>query len=152
MRRLAPVLVAGLALAACGGGHKASTTTTGSVSQQALIINSWEKFFAPQGDVSTKDYIAGRVASLQNGPKFKSVVEAFTSNPLARNVNAKVSSVTLQGSNKAKVVYTIKLGSAALPKQTGYAVRQNGVWKVSDASLCKLIALGGKPPSVCTTQ
>ena len=64
-------------------------------------------------------------------------------------MNVKVSSVTVQGPNSAKVVYTVKLGSAGLPKQTGTAVRQNGVWKVGDASLCKLVALQGSTPSVC---
>ena len=149
MKRLVLILaVVAFGVTACGGGHKGSTTNS-TANQRALIINTWEKFFAPQGDVSSKDYLAGRVAALQNGPKFKSVIEAFTSNPLAKNVSAKVSSVTLQGPNKARVVYIIKLGGAALPKQTGTAVRQNGVWKVSDASLCQLIVLGGTTPSAC---
>ena len=60
-----------------------------------------------------------------------------------------VSSVTLQGANKAKVVYTVKLGGAGLPKQTGTAVLQNGTWKVGDASLCKLVSLQGSTPSAC---
>jgi hypothetical protein len=64
-------------------------------------------------------------------------------------VSATVSSVTLQGPNKARVVYVVKFGGASLPKQTGVAVRENGTWKVGDASLCKLIALGGTTPSAC---
>ncbi len=60
-----------------------------------------------------------------------------------------VSWVTLEGQDNAKVVYTVKLGSAVLPKQTGTAVLQNGAWKVGDASLCKLVALQGSTPSVC---
>jgi hypothetical protein len=88
---------------------------------------------------------------LQNGSKFKGLVTSFAHNPLAKNVNVTVSSVTLQGPDKAKVVYTVKLGGAGLPKQTGTAVRENGVWKVGDASLCKLVALQGSTPSVCTS-
>jgi len=57
--------------------------------------------------------------------------------------------VKLEGSDKAKVVYTVKLGSAGLPKQTGTAVRQNGTWKVGYASLCKLVALQGPAPPAC---
>ncbi len=64
-------------------------------------------------------------------------------------MSATVSSVTLQGANKAKVVYVVKFGGASLPKQTGTAVREGGTWKVGDASLCKLIALGGTTPSAC---
>ena len=52
--------------------------------------------------------------------------------------------MTLQGADKAKVVYTVKLGSAGLPKQNGTAVRQNGTWKVGYASLCRLVALAGQ--------
>jgi hypothetical protein len=77
------------------------------------------------------------------------VIRGFASLPLAKNVSATVSSVTLQGANSAKVVYTVKLGSAGLPKQTGTAVRQNGTWKVGDASLCKLVSLQGSTPSAC---
>ena len=86
---------------------------------------------------------------LQNGSRFKPVIQAFASNPLAKNVNVAVSSVTLQGADKAKVVYTVKLGSAGLPKQNGTAVRQNGRWKVGYASLCRLVALQGSTPSAC---
>ena len=135
-RRLALILVAVLALAACGSGHSKS-------SSQAQIKSAYEKFF------SGKTSISDHVALLQNGPQFKGLVTSFLSNPLAKNVSATVKSVTLQGPNKAKVVYTPKLGGSALPTQTGAAVRQNGTWKVADATLCKLVALGGSTPSVC---
>jgi len=139
VRRLALILVAALALAGCGGGggggHKSSDT--------AQITSAYEKFF------SGKTSVSERVALLQNGSEFKSVIEQFASNPLAKNVTTTVSSVTLQGANKAKVVYVVKLGGAALPQQTGAAVRQNGTWKVADASLCKLVALQGSTPSAC---
>ncbi|HJQ74619.1 MAG TPA: hypothetical protein VJ814_07025 [Gaiellaceae bacterium] len=138
MRRLALLVVAVLALAACGGGGGG-----GKSSDSAQITSAYEKFF------SGKTSLSDRVALLQNGPQFKPVVQAFASNPLAKNVSASVSSVTLQGSNRAKVVYTVKLGGAALPQQTGTAVRENGTWKVGDASICKLVALGGSTPSVC---
>jgi hypothetical protein len=144
VRRLALVLVAGLALAGCGGGHKASPATTSSTAaDKAQIKSAYEKFF------SGRTSISDRVALLQNGSTFEGVIRGFASLPLAKNVSATVSSVTLQGANSAKVVYTVKLGSAGLPKQTGTAVRQNGTWKVADASLCKLVSLQGSTPSVC---
>jgi hypothetical protein len=133
-----------LALTACGGGHKGSSTTTGLTTiERQTIVNNWEKFF------SSKTALPGRVALLENGSKFKSVVQSFASNPLASNVSSLVSSVRLVNANKARIVYTVKISGASLGKQTGYAVRQNGVWKVGDASLCKLIALGGTTPAVC---
>jgi hypothetical protein len=133
-------LVAGT-LAACGGGGGASTSTTTSLNSQ--VESAYVNFF------SSKSSLATRVGLLQNGSKFKSVIEQFAGNPLAKNVKVVVSSVTPQGANEAKVVYVVKLGSAGLPKQTGIAVRQNGIWKVGDASLCKLMALQGSTPSAC---
>jgi hypothetical protein len=147
VRRLALVLVLVLvagSLAACGSGGKKSTTSSGPpVNPSAQIKSAYLKFF------SSKTPLAQRVALLQNGAKFKTVVQGFASNPLAKNVTATVSTVTLQGPNNAKVVYTVKLAGAGLPKQTGTAVRQDGTWKVGDASLCKLIALQGSVPAVC---
>jgi hypothetical protein len=130
------VLVAVLALAACGsGGGKPDAT--------AQIKSAYENFFSP------KTSLSDRVALLQNGPKYKTVIQGFASNPLAQNASASVSSVTLQGANDAKVVFTVKLGGVALPDEPGTAVREHGVWKVGDKALCKLVALGGTTPSAC---
>jgi hypothetical protein len=138
LKRLAIVLALVLALAACGGSSKPKTSD-----DQAQIKSAYEKFF------SGKTSVSDRVALLQNGSRFKGLVTSFASNPLAKNVSAKVSSVTLQGANKAKVVYVVSFAGTSLPQQTGSAVRQNGVWKLGDASLCKLVALGGSTPSAC---
>jgi hypothetical protein len=142
VRRLALVVVAGLALAGCGSSMHASTTNS-TAAAQAQIKSAYEKFFSAQSSVSD------RVALLQNGPQFKSAIQALANNPLAKNVKVTVSSVRLEGANEAKVVYTVKLGSAGLPKQTGTAVRENGTWKVGYASLCRLVSLQGSTPSAC---
>ena len=142
MKRFALVIVAGLALAGCGGSSS-TTTTNSTAAAQARIKSAYQKFF------SGKTPVSDRVAVLQDGPKFKALVTSFASNPLAKNVSVTVSSVKLQGANNAKVVYTVKLGGSGLPKQTGTAVLQNGTWKVGSASLCKLVALQGSTPSVC---
>ena len=141
MRRLALVVIAGLALAGCGSSMH--TSTTGDAAAKAQIKSAYETFFSGQSSV------AERAAVLQDGPRFKSVIRAFASNPLAKNVDVTVSSVTLQGADKAKVIYTVKLGSAGLPKQNGTAVLQNGTWKVGFPSLCRLVALQGSTPSAC---
>jgi hypothetical protein len=142
VRRLALVVVAGLALAGCGGSSGTTTTDT-TAAARAEIKGAYLKFF------SGKTPVSDRVAVLQNGSKFKGLVTTFANNPLAKNVNVTVSSVTLEGGDNAKVVYTVKLGGAGLPKQTGTAVLENGTWKVGSASLCKLVALQGTTPSVC---
>jgi hypothetical protein len=135
VKRLALVVVAGLVLAGCGGSSNNDA--------QAQIKSAYQQFF------SGKSSVADRVAVLQNGPKFKSVVQSFASNPLAKDVKVTVSSVALQGSDKANVVYTVSIGSAALPKQNGTAVLQNGKWRVGYPSLCKLVALQGPAPPAC---
>jgi FixJ family two-component response regulator len=142
VRRIALVVVAGLALAGCGSSSHSSTTNA-TAAAQAEIKSAYQKFFSPSTSLSD------RVAVLQNGSRFKSVVQGFASNPLAQKVNVSVSSVKLEGQDKAKVVYTIKLGSAGLPKQHGTAGRQNGTWKVGYASLCKLVGLQGTAPPAC---
>jgi hypothetical protein len=147
VKRLALVLLlafVAIGLAACGSGKK--STTTNGPSAQEQITSAYVKFF------SSKSSLAERVALLQNGAKFKSVIKGFASNPLAQNVTATVSSVTLQGADNAKVVYVVKFGGTSLPKQTGTAVLQNGTWKVGDTSLCKLVALGGTTPPACKSS
>jgi hypothetical protein len=141
----------GLALAACGGSSKpkavstlkSTTTIQNPTVAKEQITTAYEKFF------SGKTSLSDRVALLQNGSRFRTVIRAFASNPLAQNVSATVSSVTLKGQNDAKVVYQVKFSGSSLPKTTGTAVRENGTWKVGDASLCKLVSLGGSTPSAC---
>ncbi|HET8558566.1 MAG TPA: hypothetical protein VFL58_14760 [Gaiellaceae bacterium] len=141
MRRLAFLFALVLVLSACGGSTHPKKPS--GPDAKAQIKSAYVKFFSSKTDVSEKTKL------LENGEQFKPVIRAFASNPLASNVSATVSSVTLEGQNKAKVVYVVKFGGASLPKQTGVAVRENGTWKVGDASLCKLIALGGTTPSAC---
>ena len=149
MKRLVLLLVAGLVLAGCGGGggNKTPSTTTSSTgftaADRAQVTSAYEQFF------SGKTPLPDRISVLQNGPKFRKVVQGFASNPLAKNVAVTVSSVKPAGANKAKVVYQVKFAGSSLPTQKGTAVRENGTWKVGDASLCKLIALQGSTPAVC---
>ena len=144
---LVSVLVAG-ALAACGGsGSGPSTpTTTSPAATKALIKGVYVKFFSSKTPTST------RVNLLQNGHQFAPAIAALAQNPLAKNTSATVSSVTLQGPDKAKVVYTVNLSGTPVPglkNRTGSAVRENGAWKVGAADFCALVSLGGSPPEAC---
>lgn len=141
MRRLALLLVAAFTLAACGGSSH-STSSSGP-DAQAQIKSAYVKFFAP----STP--LAQRVALLQNGSRFRPVIESFASNPLAKQVRVSVSSVTLENANRAKVAFGIKLGSSSLGSQNGTAVKQSGTWKVGYQGLCRLVSLQGRTPSAC---
>src|SRR5581483_5515351 len=94
----------------------------------AKVKQVWTSFF------SSKTPVAQKPAMLQDGSKFASTIKALASNPLASQLSAKVSSVTMEGSSKAKV---------------GYSSKQNGKWVVDYASLCKLISLEGSTPAAC---
>jgi hypothetical protein len=138
MARVAPLIVAVFLLGACGGGN-----SNPDAAQEAQVKQAWTSFF------STKTSVAAHVALLQDGARFRPVIASLIGNPLAKGLKASVSSVTLQGPNKAKVVYTLTIPGFPLGKQTGYAYKQNGKWLVGYAGLCKLVALGGSPPAAC---
>jgi hypothetical protein len=128
-----------LLLAACGGGG-------GGNSDADQIKQNWTTFF------SAKTPALERVAVLQDGARFQSTITSLARNPLASQLSAKVSSVTLEGATKAKVVYSIYFGkTAAFPNQIGYAYKQKGKWLVGFAGLCKLIAQQGTTPAACTS-
>jgi hypothetical protein len=120
-------------------------------SAQAAIEANWAAFFL------SSTPIARRVALLQNGSAFESVIKAQANSPLASSATAKVGSVTVESSTQAKVIYTIFVsGSPALPNQPGVAVYQDGTWKVGDASFCGLLRLENtgstaKLPAACSS-
>ena len=135
MKRLSVIGACALALAACGGG--------GGNPAADHIKAAYTSFFSTNGS------LAAHAALVENGAKYESVIKSFLNNPLAAGVTATVSSVTMQGAGKAKVVYTVKISLGSLANQTGYAVLEGGKWKVSASTLCSLVALTGSTPSVC---
>ena len=135
MKRVAVIVCAVLLLAACGGG--------GANPAVAQIKAAYTGFF------TTKTSLAAHVALMQDGEKFKPVIQSFLSDPLAKGVSATVSNVTMQGADAAKVVYSVKVAGISLANQTGSAVRQDGKWKVADSTLCALVGLSGTMPAAC---
>ena len=155
--------VLGVGIAACGSSNNsgASSSSTSapatsapatsasaapSGSAAALITANWEKFF------NAKTPVATRVALLQNGSTFESVIKAQAGSGLAATASAKVSKVIMTSSKQATVKYSILIsGATALANQSGVAVYQDGTWKVGLASFCGLLTLenSGKTPSVC---
>jgi hypothetical protein len=162
---LVPLAVAALAsVAACSsssGGHKAAASSpssqtpspTGSAgapgssapaSTVAAIKDAYAKVFAS----STPEAVS--LSLLQDGQAFKPTIDKQAQTSLAQKAAAKVSSVSLVSPNTAKVVFTIYIsGSPVLRNEAGYAVRQNGVWKVSGKTFCALLTLQGDAPAVC---
>jgi hypothetical protein len=160
----AAVAVAGLAvlaMTACSSsksGPEASTppsSTTGTSSgatqsgssdaaAEAAIKDAYARFFAPNTPEATS------LGLLQNGHAFKAVIEAQAKTDYAKRSSAKVSTVTLLSANTAKVAYTILVDNQAMLKdQPGYALRENGTWKVAEYTFCSLLTLEGTAPPDC---
>jgi hypothetical protein len=131
-----------LAVAVAFGGSAAGVTAASPA--KAQIIKTWTTFFAGTTPAATK------ITLLQNGTRFAAVIRAQASSSLAQQTKAKVKSVTLLGSTKAKVVYTITIaGAPALTNQVGLAVKVKGKWLVSAKSFCALLRLQGGAPPAC---
>jgi hypothetical protein len=121
-----------------GGGTPSSATTK-------AIETNWAKFF------NAKTPISQRLALLQNGSQFSSVIQSQAGSSLALAATSKVTHVSLTGTSQAAVTYDILIsGTPALSDQAGVAVLQGGVWKVGDASFCGLLKLEGSTlPAGC---
>ena len=161
---LGGIAVASILLAACGSSNTptsttttpiptattaATTTSTPSVNsgESAAIITNWTTFFSGQTSAAKK------LALLENGATFASMVNGQATSGLAQSAKAKVITVTDLTATSAEVRYAIYLGSTpALPNELGVAIKQDGTWKVSDASFCVLLNLEGLRTPSCTAK
>jgi hypothetical protein len=147
---LLPAVVAaiGLAVAGCSSGsspksHPSSPAASSSSSPgssggaaEAAIKKNWVAFFSASTPVSQ------RVALLQNGSQFASLISAQAKSSLASSASATVSNVSGVTTSQAKVTYSIDVGGTpALSNQKGVAVDQGGTWKVGTSSFCGLLQL-----------
>jgi hypothetical protein len=120
-----------------------SPSTTGAT---AAITTNWETFF----NISTS--VPKRVSLLQDGSSFQSVIAAQAHNPLASGLTAKVTNISNVTATQAAVKYDLIVGGSKVP-QTGTAVNEAGVWKVSATTFCGLLSLEGLKtmPTACTS-
>ena len=155
-------LAAGVAACSSGSNNSGSGATSapassapassgGSSAAAAQIATNWTTFF------DAKTPVAKRVALLQDGQKFATIIKSQAGGGLAASATAKVTKVTVQSPSQAKVTYSILIGgSPALANRSGVAVKQGGTWKVGLASFCGLLTLenngnSSSLPSVCKT-
>ncbi|SRR6266571_1181771 len=114
-------------------GGSEPTSGAGAV---AAIEKNWATFF------NAKTSTSKRLALLQDGDKLAAVIKAQSTNPLAATASAKVTHVSLTGTDQASVTYSILVsGQPVLSGRPGVAVYQDGVWKVGLASFCALLKL-----------
>ena len=145
------VVAAALMIAGCSGSgsHPATSSspkaTSAPPATKAAIGKAYAALFG------TKSTLTESVASLQNGQALKAVIVAESKKPAAKGSGAKVTAVSLRSSNVAKVAFTIySQGTPALPNASGFAVQQNGKWKVAAKTFCTLLGLQGPTPKPCT--
>lgn len=153
-----------VAAAACSSGGTPSSSNTSptpsatpsatspasspSASGVGAIAANWTAFF------NFKTPTAKRIALLENGNQFASIIKGQAGQGLAANANAKVLSVSNVTATQATVKYNILLGTTpALTNQMGTAVFQDGTWKVGDGSFCGLLKLEGLKslPPACSS-
>jgi hypothetical protein len=147
----AAAAVIGLTLAACGSGGPAKPSpsasqpatsssaqpTTGAAAQVA-VRKDWERFF----NSSTQITIGARIGLIEDGEQLRQNITAQLKSPLVKAVTNRVSKVVLLSPARAQVTFTIyDAGNPILPDQPGSAVYQNGTWKVSKQSYCRLLLL-----------
>jgi len=161
---LACALAAGVAACSSSGSNSGSgggsapassasapASSSGGSAATSQIAANWTAFF------DAKTPVAKRVALLQDGPKFATIIKSQAGSGLAASATAKVTKVTVTSPSQAKVTYSILIGgSPALANQTGVAVKQGGTWRVGLASFCGLLTLenngnSSSLPSVCKT-
>jgi purine-cytosine permease-like protein len=139
----APAASAPASSAPASSAPASSLNTAAAVAE---ITANWEKFFNASTPTSE------RAALLQNGSAFAGAIGSLSH--LVSGLGAKVTAVTVTSPTTATVTYNLTAGgSTLLSGQTGTAVYEDGVWKVSDASLCGLLKLvpGGSTPAACSS-
>lgn len=122
----------------------AAEPTSGSAAEAAIKAN-WESFFSGKTSAATK------LALVQNGQKYATVINNQEGSPQSQSATSTVTSVTITSPTSATVKYNVGISGASLNGQTGTAVYEDGVWKVADVSFCQLLTLQnlGQTPPVC---
>ena len=134
MKGVAVIVCAVLLLAACGGGG-------GGSSAEDEIRAAYKGYFSPVGTLED------HAAFLEDGTKPDSPIQATHFSGLSGET---VSNVTLQGASRAKVTFDVHY-SIYHGERVGYAVLQDGKWKVAAETVCQVVAIFGSPWHACNS-
>jgi hypothetical protein len=150
----AAALLAGLALAGCGGdkddagGATPSATGPSDVAAATAEVKAaWTGFFDGSKPA------AARAAYLEDAASLSQALALAGQDPNATATTATVSSVTFTDPTHATVKYDLVVkGATVLPNAEGQEVLVDGHWKVSKTSFCQLVALkaGGAAVPGCS--
>ncbi|MDH6115302.1 hypothetical protein P3T36_006712 [Kitasatospora sp. MAP12-15] len=129
--------------AAPSGSAASSPSATGSApadvaAATAQVTQNWQSFFSPATPISTK------AGLLQNGAQLQPLLQVFAADPRISQISAQVTNVQFSSAGTAVVTYNLLLqGQVVQPNAAGQAVLEDGTWKVSQSTLCGLVALSG---------
>ena len=100
---------------------------------------------------STDTSFAKSMAVLQHGQEFCPSLAAVNNTSYGKQKTAAdVASVRLKRPEVAAVTFTIRVANqVVLPDAKGYAVVEDGNWKVAAVTFCQLLTLQGSAPSDC---
>lgn len=169
-----PRPIAGLALASllfaasCGDQNPPAASTDTAPTTQATTTTPPTTKVDPakvKAEVTTAyttffEHFKGDPALLQDGAKMAAGIKALAASERAPGVTVTVKDVkpidaaacetAAVESPCAEVKFDLNLnGNPVLPDQNGYAVQQDGKWKVSTVTFCALAVLGGSTPEGC---
>jgi len=129
-------------------GATVATTAAGTpadAATKAAVTKAFADFFDYQSTAEQSQN------ALQDGDRFKAVLDQQGTQSYAQKSAASVSSVKLISANTAKVVFTVTVaGQPLLPDADGYAVRIGGSWKVAATTFCSLLTLEGDKADACS--
>lgn len=160
--------IAALALSACSSSSKSTSTSTSSAATSTGSSSASSAGGSPgatlTGDAATirdvylrfldlKVPVEQKVGLIQDGSDFLTAMQAEAKNPQAATVSLQVSDVKVTSDKLAQVTYTILVsGSPLLPNQKGYAVKEDGNWKIAGITFCGLLSAQNPTavPPVCS--
>lgn len=139
------VVVTVLSLGACSSSAAKHSSAPPTVSPAVAVKHAYETFFDYRTPTSTG------ITLLQDGPAFASAAQAAAATAGQQKITVQVTNVVSAGSaNVRKVIYTLSLaGKPTLKGASGFAVLEDGTWKVAGTTFCGLLNLNGANPPVC---
>jgi hypothetical protein len=167
---VAATLAGAVLLSACGGSSSSSSSSTQSSSTSSSTSSQSSPTTSSPGSALTGDAatirdvylrfldltvpVDQKIDLIQDGTEFKDAMVAEAKNPAAKGIGLQVSDVKVVSPKLADVTFTILVsGSPLLPDQHGYAVNEDGKWKIAGVTFCGLLAAQGPTnvPPVCST-
>jgi hypothetical protein len=131
-------------IAASGAATPSGTGTPADNATKALVAKAYTTFFDPKAPAAKSQ------AALQHGASFAATLEAAANSTAVQGIAATVSAVNSISPNVAYVTFTLTSGGSPLLTDTpGYAVRENGTWKVAAQTFCNLLQLQNAAPAAC---